>query len=162
MCPDQHSQIYSQVGLRLHAALFHSPRLPGDTSGKVPTCQAGGIRDADLIPESKRFSGERNYSPLQYSCLENPMDRRAWWVTYTQSIGLQRAGHDWRDLAHILGTAAACSSVEMNVGFISTAAYIRCCNSSVLNRTAFYWLLFSDSSPIVAVRLLCCLLGSHM
>ena len=36
-------------------------------------------------------SGERNGNPLQYSCLGNPMDRRAWWTTVQ---GVTRAGHD--------------------------------------------------------------------
>ena len=41
---------------------------------------AGDIRNADLIPGSGRSPGGRNYNPLQYSCLENPMDSRAWWA----------------------------------------------------------------------------------
>ena len=36
--------------------------------------------DASLIPGSGRSSGEGNGTPLQYSCLENPMDRGAWWA----------------------------------------------------------------------------------
>ena len=36
---------------------------------------AGGIRDTGLIPGSGRSPGEENGNPLQYSCLENPMDR---------------------------------------------------------------------------------------
>ena len=39
---------------------------------KESACKAG---DQDLIPGSGRFPGERNGNPLQYSCLENPMDR---------------------------------------------------------------------------------------
>ena len=38
---------------------------------------AGDIRDSGSIPESERFPGEGNGNPLQYSCLENPMDRGA-------------------------------------------------------------------------------------
>ena len=38
---------------------------------------AGDIRDACSIPESGRSPGEGNGNPLQYSCLENPMDREA-------------------------------------------------------------------------------------
>ena len=38
-------------------------------------------RDSGSIPGSERSSGERNGSPLQYSCLGNPMDRGAWWAT---------------------------------------------------------------------------------
>ena len=36
----------------------------------------------DLIPESRRSFREGNGNPLQYSCLENPVDRGAWWVKY--------------------------------------------------------------------------------
>ena len=39
---------------------------------------AGDIRDTGLIPELGRSPGEGNDNPLQYSCLENPMDRGAW------------------------------------------------------------------------------------
>ena len=42
---------------------------------------AGVIRDVGLIPGSGRYPGERNGNPLQYSWLENPMDRVAWWAT---------------------------------------------------------------------------------
>ena len=38
-------------------------------------------RDVGLIPGSRRSPGEGNGSPLQYSCLGNPTDRRAWWAT---------------------------------------------------------------------------------
>ena len=45
---------------------------------KNPLANAGDARDDGLIPESGRPSGEGNGHPLQYSCLENPMDRGAW------------------------------------------------------------------------------------
>ena len=45
------------------------------------TASAGDIRDMDLIPGSERFPGEGNGNPLQYSCMENSMDRGAWWAT---------------------------------------------------------------------------------
>ena len=42
---------------------------------------AGDARDAGSIPGSGRSPGEGNGNPLQYSCLENSMDRGAWWAT---------------------------------------------------------------------------------
>ena len=42
---------------------------------------AGDVRDADLIPESERSPGGGHGSPLQYSSLENPMNRGAWRAT---------------------------------------------------------------------------------
>ena len=46
-------------------------------SGKESVCNAG---DTGLIPGLRRSPGEGNDNPLQYSCLENPMERRAWWA----------------------------------------------------------------------------------
>ena len=40
----------------------------------------GGMRDVGLVPGSGRSSGGGHGKPVQYSCLENPMDRRAWWA----------------------------------------------------------------------------------
>ena len=45
---------------------------------KNPPANAGDIRDMGSFPGSGRSPGEGNGSPLQYSCLENPMDRGAW------------------------------------------------------------------------------------
>ena len=52
--------------------------LPRWLSGKESTCNAG---DTGLIPGSGRSPGGGNGNSLQYSCLENPMDRGVWWAT---------------------------------------------------------------------------------
>ena len=48
---------------------------------KTSPANAGGIRDAGSTPGSGRSPGEGHGNPLQYSCLENPMDRGAWRAT---------------------------------------------------------------------------------
>ena len=48
---------------------------------KNPPASAGETRDAGSIPESGRSPGGGHGNPLQYSCLENPMDRGAWRAT---------------------------------------------------------------------------------
>ena len=48
---------------------------------KNPHVSAGGIRDTGSIPRSGRSPGEEHGNPLQYSCLENPMDRGTWLAT---------------------------------------------------------------------------------
>ena len=48
---------------------------------KNPPANAGDIRAVCLIPELGRSPGEGNSNPLQYSSLENPMDRGAWQAT---------------------------------------------------------------------------------
>ena len=54
--------------------------FPGDRVVKNPPANAEDIRDVGSIPGSGRSSGERNGNPLQYSYLENPMDRGARWA----------------------------------------------------------------------------------
>ena len=49
---------------------------------KNPLANAGDIRDSGSIPGSARSPGEGHGNPLQYFCLGNPKDRRAWLVTF--------------------------------------------------------------------------------
>ena len=69
--------------------LLYSPfRIPWWLSGKESACNAG---DSGSIPGSGRSPEEGHVYPLQYSCLENSMDRRAWWATV---CGLQGVGQN--------------------------------------------------------------------
>ena len=62
---------------------------------KNPPANAGDIRDADSIPGWGRTPGGGHGNPLQYSCLENPMDREALWAT------AQRVTKSWRQLKQL-------------------------------------------------------------
>ena len=55
--------------------------LPLWLSGKESACSAGDAGGTGSTPEWGRSPGEGSGPPLQYSCLENPMDRGAWWDT---------------------------------------------------------------------------------
>ena len=60
--------------------------LPSGASGKEPTCQCRiDVRDSGSIPGSGRAPGGGHGNPLQYSCLEDPMDRGAWGLQSTAS-----------------------------------------------------------------------------
>ena len=48
---------------------------------KNPPANTGDIRDAGSVPGLGRSPGAGHGNPLQYSCLENPMGRGAWWAT---------------------------------------------------------------------------------
>ena len=65
--------VHQVVGLLDHMS------FPCSSVGKESACNAG---DLGSIPGLGRFPGEGNGNPLQYSCLENPMDREAWWATF--------------------------------------------------------------------------------
>ena len=74
----------NDLNLTLHRA------FPGGASGKNPQTSAGDVRDTGSIHGSERSPGGGNGNPLQYSCLENPMDTGAWWATVhgvTKRIG---------------------------------------------------------------------------
>ena len=71
--------------------LIMTPDFPGGASGKDLPANAGELRDLGSIPGLGRSPGEGNGSPLQYSCLENPMTEEPGGL---QSTGLQRVGHD--------------------------------------------------------------------
>ena len=68
---------------------------------KTPPGSTGDINDEGSIPGSGRSPGGEHGNPLQYSCLENFMDRGARWTTVQ---GSRRVRHDWSDLAHMHAT----------------------------------------------------------
>ena len=56
-------------------------RLPQCLGNKESTCRCTDSGDADPIPALERSPGGGHGNPLQFSCLENPMGRGAWWAT---------------------------------------------------------------------------------
>ena len=62
---------------------------------KNPPANSGDIRDSSLIPGSGRSPGGGHRNPLQYSCLENPMDRGAWQAT------VHRVAKSWTGLKQL-------------------------------------------------------------
>ena len=65
---------------------------PGGSDGKASACNA---RDPGLIPGLGRSAGEGNGNPLQYSCLENPMDGESWWATVHGAAKSHIHVHQW-------------------------------------------------------------------
>ena len=79
--------------------IIHTLRgFPSGASGKEPTFKAGDTRDAGSNPGLGRSPGGGHGNPVQYSCLDNSMDRGSWWATVHGSHMRVRVGHDWRDL----------------------------------------------------------------
>ena len=74
------------VSLSLRLAVFEGPQtfprgFPGDgANGKEPACQCKRRKSCGLSPWWGRSPGGEHGNPLQYPCLENSMDRRAWWA----------------------------------------------------------------------------------
>ena len=69
--------------LQIYVLLPHNTveDFPGSTVVKNPPTSERGTRDMGSISGSGKSPGEGNGNPLQYSCLENPKDRGAWWAT---------------------------------------------------------------------------------
>ena len=83
--PSKRQEVYSLEG------------FPGGASGKEPACQCRRCKILGFDPWVGKTPWEGHGYPLQYSCLENLMNRGVWWATVH---GLQRVGH-WSDLACI-------------------------------------------------------------
>ena len=64
----------------LFASLVSIYGFPGGAALKNPPDNAGAAGDGGLISVSRRSPGRGNGNPLQYSCLESPMDRGTWWA----------------------------------------------------------------------------------
>ena len=64
--------------VKKHILLSKLKENVGGSDGKQFACNA---EDLGLIPVLGQSSGEGHSNPLQYSCLENPMDKGAWWAT---------------------------------------------------------------------------------
>ena len=67
--------------------------FPGGSVVKEYACNAGDAGDIGLIPGSETSPGEGHGNPFQYSCLENPMDRGAWWTAVHRVIESEVTEH---------------------------------------------------------------------
>ena len=75
VCMCMYIYIYIYFFFFFHSRYFYLGNFPGGSDGKASTRNAG---DLGSIPGSGRSPGKGNGNPLQYSCLENPMDGGAW------------------------------------------------------------------------------------
>ena len=96
---------------------------------KNPAENAGGIRDAELIPGSGRFPGRGHGNPLQHSCLENPMSRGAWWAT------LHRVSKSRTWLKQLSMHTYVCQFPFSSVGKFGVSDYIILCIILFQNQT---------------------------
>jgi len=79
--------------------------FPGGTSGKKLGCKC---RRCSFDPWVRKIPWRRAGNPIQYSCLENPMDRGAWWAT------VYRLAKSWTQLKGLISTHA-CKRVHLKL-----------------------------------------------
>ena len=96
-------------------------------------------KDAILIPGSGRMLGRGHGNPIQYSCLENPVDRGAWRTTV--HTGSHRVRHDWSDLA---AAAATCRSYSFVIKLRRRITVINVLKSQTSNTPYFFFWLFQN------------------
>ena len=88
-CKSKAEQLWREVELSktVHLLYLSANRQPDLGPSQValvlkkPPANVGDVREMCLIPVLGRSPAVGHGNPLQYSCLENPMDRRAWWAT---------------------------------------------------------------------------------
>ena len=125
---------------------YYMGGLPQWLSCKDSDWNTGDTGNSGLIPGLGRSPKGGNGNPLQYSCLENPMKRGAWWV---QSMGLQRVGHNWA-INCVIFFLVSWASVVIHKGVILATSKNH--QMSRLSRWALYmsWAHFGD---VVAILL---------
>ena len=106
--------------------------FPGGTSGKEPFWQCRRHRDVGSIPGLGRSPGEGHDNPLQYSCLENPMDRGACGAT------VHRVAKHWTQQ---LSTHAVYKSVDLTYLFLFHFCCY-CCTKFIFYLVCPYTFLF--------------------
>ena len=92
--------------------------FPDGSSSKASPCNAG---DADLIPGLGRSPGEENVNPLQYSCLGNLRDRKAWqgYSPWAYTRVAHDWAHEWEDYSNNLGEEAEISRNQATAHFLT-------------------------------------------
>ena len=90
------SFLHSGQQRRINRRVFKTVGFPGGSDGKASACNVG---DPVSIPGSGRSPGEGNGNPFQHSCLENSMDRGAWWATVH---GVAKSRTQWSDFTPLL------------------------------------------------------------
>ena len=87
---------------------------------KYPSANTEDMRDAGSVPGSGRSSGGGNDNPLQYSWLENPMDRGAWWAT------VHEVAESWTPLEQLSMHAALLMNTGDSLFLVQPLSYILC------------------------------------
>ena len=102
--------------------------FPGGSLVKYPPANEGDTGDVGSIPGSGKSPGGGNGNPLQYSCLENPKDRGAWWTTVRGITELDTTQHTRGDRC-LLSQLHVCRGVSATVTYWLEA---RCCSVTQL------------------------------
>ena len=83
------------IGMEFGIGMYALLGLLGGAGGKEPACQSRRLKRFGFDPGVRQIPWRRiqySCSPLQYSCLKNPMDRGAWWATVHGVV----VGHSWK------------------------------------------------------------------
>ena len=127
--------------------------LPGGASGKEPTRQCRKAREMGLIPGLARSPGGGHDNPLHYSCLENPMDRGAWWVTVHRVIKSQKWLNNWTT------TINAYDHLMSNIMSSHWSQWSYCSrgclgkNTRLVFHFLLRWITFCQNSPLWPIHL---------
>ena len=134
--------------------------FPGGTSGKELSCQCRRHKRCSSIPGSGRSPWGGNGSPLQYSCLDSPVDRGAW-----RAAVLVVAGSDTTEVTEPTPTHRFSDMIAI-VKLINVASSHSCLISLVMRAPEIYHLsrlsVFSRVLPTVVIMLYLSLLNIHL
>ena len=113
--------LYSHKASGTYWGFWVSGGFPGSSVVRNPPASAGNAGDLGSIPGSGRSPGGGHGNPLHYSCLESPMDRRAWWATVHGVAKSQTRLCDWVCMLS-LGSPKRCYMLGVSTPEIKDAA----------------------------------------
>ena len=104
----------------------------GGSDGTESACNAG---DAGSVPELWRFPGGGNGNPLQHSCSENPLDRRAWWATVHGDMT------EWLTHLHCMNLSGNSNDSSRWFNWVSTNSRHYCTRINILTHLVLHRLV---------------------
>ena len=117
--------------------LLEKPKELGISSSSDGKASVYNVGVLGSIPGSGRFPGEGNGNPLQYSCLENPMDGGAW--CRQLSMGSKRVRHDWATSLSLSTLPDTLPTFYFSVGYEQSWVNIQGKDIKAYNYFMYFW-----------------------
>ena len=131
----------------LSGSYTSSRGFPGGSVGEESICNAWDTGDSGPIPESGKSPGGGHSNPFQYSCLENPMGREAWWATNCTHSFTSEAGSyitwTWNDIWSPTGRCLHLRSIVQKAQML----FLQAAKTSSLKDTTDFWFSIALSVP---------------
>ena len=128
-------------------SIFGNTRLPRWHCGKESACQSRWQKRQGFNPLVRKITWRRKWQPLQYSCLENPMNRGAWRATVHGVTKSQTRLSDWAGTYTHTTSFFIRSSVAEHLGWFHVLVIVNSAEMNIGIHVSFWIMAFSGCTP---------------